>query len=392
MTYGKNRRARAHLLLLVHFSSCVNLKKTNVSRQAFVFAPDRDLSYDHRCFLIKSDYRTAPSCLEYAGLPRTEHYEWTLARAVAREPVCRLHDWSPAEAARAWLTRHHRQTSSMMTVLLTGSSFHRQVFEAIACRWHDELSGGFVGATERVPSSKPLPPLVGALTLNHETCNPQTCSDSYSCVEFTKHGTTLRLCYSFYGFTFLKPGQSLNRTWQFCKEGHRLEDIDFIIAARPRASLEEDLAKWRSAHDCSRDPTGANSVPLPPILNVGLSGFLTHVYRLAAKVVKDAQATAERKTHKREERTEGTLSWAEASPELARWNGEPVLATESQVIMRAASGEKCERVGGHPRLPGQPDHAAKVYLSLLASAVAEGECCDPANKVPCGDRAQGERF
>ena len=140
-------------------------------QSAFAFAPDRaarrGTAYDHTCALLKSEYHTAPACLASAGLPRAEHFEWTLRDALGPRPTCRLHDWSPAEAARAWLGHHHRAAQERaeeegtkegaeesaaasataaarrdVTVLLLGSSFFRQVFEAIACRWSAELDLG----------------------------------------------------------------------------------------------------------------------------------------------------------------------------------------------------------------------------------------------------------
>ena len=372
------------------------------NESAFVFTPNREQkrgqSYDtlggKMCPFLRADYHTAPGCLQNAGLPRTEHFEWSLKSALAPEPTCRLHDWSPAEAARAWLSRQDgRSVSGNVTVLLLGSSFYRQVFEAIGCRWREELTGGFLGAPESKPEGKTRP--IADVLAKNGSCvgkypdptrpewnplthggylpvqNSITCVDSYSCLEFSKRGVTLRLCYSFYGLAFLQEGQELGDEWAYCRAGFTLEDVDFIFAARPAAHLEDDIAKLRAATSCRRRP--GEALALPPILRMGLAGFLTHINHISGRVVEEAQKAATAQRPRSHNATGPPETWADN----ARWRGVPVRASEPGAIMRA-SPKFCDRFDGHSRLPGQPDHGAKVLLALLASGSRDARCCDPA--------------
>ena len=60
------------------------------------------------------------------------------------------------------------------------------------------------------------------------------------------------------------------------------------------AMLEDDIAKLRAATSCRRRP--GEALALPPILRMGLAGFLTHINHISGRVVEEAQkeATAQR--------------------------------------------------------------------------------------------------
>ena len=372
------------------------------SESAFVFAPDRaarrGAAYDHTCWATLSNYHTAPACLASAGLPRAEHFAWTLRAALRPAASCRMRDWSPGEAARAYLARRGpaRAPDDALTVVMIGTSLFRQVFEAIACRWRGELAGGHLnaGATQDAAGWTP----VGDVLRNGGTCtgdkhrlkywpastnggfappqNFEACSDQHGCLEYAAAGggggARLRLCYHQYGLNFVADPARLGERWGFCR-ARAVEEIDLVVAERPRREAERDLAILGDANHSCHAPRGAGAPRFAPrVVHLGLGGFRKPLSDMITRIVADAQERAQTAAP-------GAAPNASTPPDewaaRATWRGEAVRAASKQAMMHAAP-DRCDRFDGHPRLPGTPDHAAQALLALLASGAEDEDCCD----------------
>jgi hypothetical protein len=240
-------------------------------------------AYDWTCWIAHHTYHAPPGCAAPLGLGSVgpESLSWTTHDALLER--CRLPDWSPAGAARAWRERRREAARGAndataavvrpVTVLLWGSSLTRGTFEALVCRWNEEISGGFLnidgvaeqplaaaragggschgaglddthGQTWAALWEKLYPNAThGAQPFQQ---NSKSCTDNWACVEFgggEREGggqPTLRLCYAFYGMRNIAAGNP--NTWAFCRAGLRLDEVDVLISEQSDVAFASSLA------------------------------------------------------------------------------------------------------------------------------------------------------
>ena len=246
---------------------------------------DKRGAYDWTCWIAHLSYHTPPGCYAQLGLGSVgpESLSWTTHDALRER--CRLPDWSPAGAARAWRERREAARGNAaavarpVTVLLWGSSLTRGTFEALVCRWNDEISGGFLNIDRRDGDGSGEQPLA-ATRAGGGSCHGTTlginqtwaelwekiypsathggaqfsqdskmCNDNWACVEFgggeeSEGGgqPVLRLCYAFYG---LKSRINAN-SWAFCNAGLRLDEVDVLISEQGDDAYAASLAKLQT--------------------------------------------------------------------------------------------------------------------------------------------------
>ena len=409
--------------------SCGNVLNSTV----FVLPPSsenrRGEQYDHTCWILKDGYHTAPGCLPHAGLPHPEHFEWSI-REAAIDKTCVLKDFSPSEAAASWL-RYNPDRSTVhrrvLTVLMIGVSHFRQIYEAIGCRWKEEISGGYMNAPFSAPEDIfPVldiirdggtctgansqfnqfhdPKIHGSTNLTPKTnyaCHGGHCgcTDEHTCIDFSprdkkESGIVLRLCYAQYGFTYLRPEEvhTLESKWGFCMHNFstgsfdgperspthgimRVEDIDIIINERKRETLERDLAVLSAKnHSCHRSADDSLYRPFNPVvLRLGMDGFREQINRIIGTAVNSAQNAALTQIPFSEGPPEGASS-IEAWTNLSTWRDVAVKSSTPQARARA-SPCRCDKYDRHHRIPGNPDHVAKAMLAYLASGNTKDDCC-----------------
>lgn len=330
----------------------------------------RGRRYDWGCWAAHFTYKLPPGCRERLGVGSLgpEHLDWSLTDALpptrGGAPKCRVRDWSPAEAAAEWQQRRRqlevqsRPPTDMTTVMLFGTSLLRGTFEALVCRWNDEITGGFTwhgdiepldeirrgngtchGLTqETIPKWYPKDTHDGrAFPVQHL----RSCDINYACVEF---GRALRVCYSFYG---LGSVPQLHK-WALCASGHHIDEIDVLVAEQGDAAFERDRQRLLEPSDCQRSAPSfttlrlGRSVGLRPVLD---AAALSTMHRFAPD--------------KRYVQHLCTTLGGDLCP--------PVAATPvtEALYIKSVRPDCSGRPDHHDRLPGAPDHYAKMLLNLF---------------------------
>ena len=100
-------------------------------------------SYNHLCWAARIRYHTSPVCESEERARKVKpisNFEWGLKDA--RKGYCRMPSTVPQHVAREYLTHNNINKRRKMTVLMLGLSFMGQPFQALNCLYADRVTDG----------------------------------------------------------------------------------------------------------------------------------------------------------------------------------------------------------------------------------------------------------
>ena len=323
---------------------------------------------------MRSTYHTAPLCINASTVPVWQ-WQWSLGAALRGEcHMPEIHSASAVARAFAARWRHpsiHHDGGRPVTLLLLGLSFMAQPFEALVCARQAQVVGGCVrfnttsgacvtplsevtagGASCTGARSADLsrvwpPELHGGAPPPRQ--NIDGCSSHHSLVELSTDGSregTLRLCYT-YTFALAKniPTEGAQLPCLL-----RAGEIDAVIALHAADELE---SVWFSrVFDPAAKREGLTVRPPYLATRDQLATRVGAVGAAAYEAYLPSQLRAAYARHGWEAPSRSAMS---ARPNRCA-QGTPGVPAH----LRGAADI-------HYSLPGLPDHASTVWLSMLAT-------------------------
>jgi hypothetical protein len=367
----------------------------------FTLLKEAEAPYDDHCWIMRSRYHVAPACVNHSQIPPWQ-WKWTVGAALRGQ--CRMPDVSSASAvAHSFKARRRKQQQQQpgspataeperpVTLLLLGLSFMAQPFEALVCAHRRQVVGGclrFAGPAGTCAHTVAEATAGGAACTGHTKTdlrglwppdlhrgegpprqNTDECSAHHALIELSSDGTrggTLRVCYA---YTF-DIARTIPLRGAKLPCALRAEEIDAIVTLHDADEMEStwfprvyDPAAGREVDLGSGGGSGRGA-------KGGAGGVRGHVLRRPPYLAsRDLSGTFSAAAYEVFLTRQLRQAYTRAGLSQSEWRARP---------NRCAPGTPGvpERLQGgsdvHYALPGLPDHAANVWLSMLATMPARG--------------------